>query len=270
MTDPHDVPAGSGGSEHAHPAVDSAGRPWAGRTFQAHDTAYAGDDGSADPGLMEALKQFHAGETGEQSVVDALRSARLLIPLMAHAGDEGVNQHGIRVDKTQELAIVTVEGPTGRAVLPAFTSVDTLRAWDTAARPVPAESRRIAIAAAGEGTQLLVLDPGSPTEFGLRRPALWALAQDLPWIPAYADDEVASAFLDGAADEPAVASVAVSASSSTARLDGPEVVVRLGLRPGLDREALSALLSRVQANWAASDMIRDRVDSMTVKVVAAD
>ncbi|RKR74473.1 SseB family protein [Frondihabitans australicus] len=255
---------------HGHPAVDSAGRPWAGRTFQAHDTAYAGDDGSADPALLTALRAFSAGEVGEAAVVDALRGARLLIPLLAHAGDEGVNEHGVTVDKTQELAIVTVQGPDGRAVLPAFTSVDTLRAWDPQARPVPAESRRVAVAAAGEGTQLMVLDPASATEFGLRRPALWALAQDLPWVPAYADDEVGEAFLEGAGAEAAVASVTVAASSASARLDGPEVVVRLALRPGLDREALSALLGRVQANWAASDVIRDRVDSLAVKVVAAE
>lgn len=252
------------------PNVDSAGRPWAGRTFQAHDTAYAGDDGSADTGLLEALHRFHAGEVGADSVVDALRGARLLIPLMAHAGEEGLNEHGIRVDKTQELAIVTVAGPGGRAVLPAFTSVDTLRAWDPAARPVPADSRRIALAAASEQTELLVLDPASPTEFGVRRPALWAVAQDEPWVPSYADDEVAQAFLDAVADEPSVASVAVAAGSTTARLDGPEVVIRLALRPGLDREALSALLGRAQQGWASSEVIATRVDSMSVKVVAAE
>ncbi|AMM22364.1 hypothetical protein AX769_10940 [Frondihabitans sp. PAMC 28766] len=249
--------------------MDSAGRPWAGRTFQAHDTAYAGDDGSADAGLVFALTAFHDAQVGADAVVDALRGTRLLIPLMAHAGDEGLNEHGVRVDKTQELAIVTVAGPGGRAVLPAFSSVDTLRAWDPAARPVPADARRIAIAAASEQTELLVLDPGSPTEFGLRRPALWALAQDHDWVPSYADDEVGAAFLAGAQDEPSVASVGIAAGSTTARLDGPEIVVQLALRPGLDRSALTALLERVQQRWAASEVVATRVDSMTVKVVAA-
>lgn len=262
-----------------HPAVpgheglaggaDSAGTPWAGRTFQAHDTAYAGDDGSADPALVRALASFRAREVSEAAVVDALRGARLLIPLMAHAGDEGVNEHGVRVDKTQELAIVTVAGPDGRSVLPAFSSVDTLRAWNPGARPVPAETRRIAIAAASEATELLVLDPGSETEFGVRRPALWALAQALPWTPAYADDEVAEAFLRPAADDPAVSTVTVAAASPDARLGGPEVVVELGLRPGLDRAALSALLARLQEAWAGDEVVATRVDSMAVRVVAA-
>ncbi|MCU1526893.1 MAG: hypothetical protein JWP75_656 [Frondihabitans sp.] len=249
--------------------ADSAGRPWEGRSFASHDTAYAGDDGSADPRLLEAIHAFQAVEVSAGVVLDALRHARLLIPLMAHAGDEGVNEHGVAVDKTQELAIVTVAGPDGRTVLPAFTSVAALSAWDPAARPVPAESRRVAIAAAAEETQLLVLDPGSETEFGVRRPALWALAQDLPWIPSYADDEVAEAFLAATSGERSVASVTVAAGSPSARLDAPEVVVSLGLLPGLDRAALAGLLARVQAGWAASSVIATRVDSLAVRVVPA-
>jgi hypothetical protein len=261
--DPHD---------HVHePArgADSAGNPWEGRTFQAHDATYAADDGAADPALLDALTRFRAREVGEATVLDALRGARLLIPLMAHAGDEGFNDHGVRVDKTQELAIVTVAGPDGRNVLPAFSSVEALQAWDRSARPVPAESRRIAIAAAAEKTELLVLDPGSETEFGVRRPALWALAQDVPWQPSYADDDVAAAFLRPAVDESAVASVTVAAASPDARLGGPELVVELGLRPGLDRDALASLLARLQTSWAGEEVIATRVDSMAVRVVPA-
>lgn len=261
--------ASSHHGDHGDSDRDSAGTPWAGRTFQAHDTAYAADDGTADAGLLDALKGFRAREVGESAVVDALRSARLLIPLIALAGDEGVNEHGVTVDKTQELAIVTVEGPDGRSVLPAFTSVAALSTWNPTARPVPAEARRVAIAAAGESTELLVLDPGSETEFGIRRPALWALAQDLPWVASYADDEVAEAFLRPTSDEQSVASVTVAASSASARLSGPELVVELGLRPGLDRDALAALLARLQSAWASDEIIATRVDSMAVRVVAA-
>ena len=40
------------GSETVDPAAaDSAGHPWAGRTFDAHDTAFAEDDGLADAQL---------------------------------------------------------------------------------------------------------------------------------------------------------------------------------------------------------------------------
>jgi hypothetical protein len=251
------------------PPVDSAGRPWAGRTFQHHDTAYAGDDGSADPRLLEALTRFHAGEADEVAVVDALRPARLLIPLVAVAGEEGLNEHGVVVDKTQELSIVTVAGPDGRDVLPAFTSVDTLRAWDATARPVPADARRIALAAAAESTDRLVLDPGSATEFGLRRPALWAVAQDERWLPSHQDPDVLRAFLAASASEEALVTLAVAPGYRSARLGPPELVVQLGVRPGLDQEQLGALLGRLQATWSADAVIAERVDGMAVKVVPA-
>jgi hypothetical protein len=253
------------GSESA--STDSAGLPWAGRTFQSHDTAYAADDGTADPALVAALRRFHAGDGDEVDVLEALRGARLLIPLIAHAGDEGVGPHGLVVDKTQELSIVTVAGPDGRAVLPAFTSVETLRAWDPAARPVPAESRRVALAAASEQTQLMVLDPVSSTEFGLRRPALWALAQEIPWHPAALDEEVAAAFRAPTAFESSVAHTRVGRGAPASRLEGPEVSIELGVKPGLDREALSALLARLQDAWAREAVIADRVDSMAVRIV---
>jgi hypothetical protein len=254
---------------HGGAPADSAGQPFAGRTFGHHDTAYAADDGSADPRLLEALVRFGAGGLPEHEVVDALRPARLLIPLVAVAGDEGVDDHGRRVDKTQELSIVTVAGPDGRAVLPAFTSVETLRAWDAKARPVPADARRIALAAVSESTDHLVLDPGSATEFGLRRPALWAVAQDVPWIPAHADDEVLQAFLAASMDEEALAGLAVGPGYRGARLGTPEIVVRLAVRAGLDQEQLAALLQRLQAAWQADPLILDRVDSMSVSVVRA-
>ena len=268
MTSGHDGPAEHGGD--SGDAADSAGRPWAGRTFQHHDTAYAGDDGSADPRLLEALLRFHAGEVGEVEVVDALRPARLLIPLVAVAGEEGLNDHGVVVDKTQELSIVTVAGPDGRDVLPAFTSVETLRAWDPAARPVPADARRIALAAASESTDRLVLDPGSQTEFGLRRPALWAVAQAEPWLPSHADEHVLEAFLAASGAEEALVGLVVGPGYRAARLGPPEIVVQLGVRPGLDQGQLTEMLTRLQAAWTTDPVIAERVDSMAVRVVAVE
>jgi hypothetical protein len=201
-------------------------------------------------------------------VVDALRGVRLLVPLVAHAGDEGVTDAGLRVDKTQELSLVTVAGPDGRRVLPAFTSVQALAAWNPKARPIPVASRRAALAAAAEDTELIVLDPGSPTEFALRRPAVWAIAQDHPWRPAADDPNVAEAFDHSIAAEPDVAALRVLAGDPDARLAGRELVVVLALLPGLDQERLNALVGRLQASWAADATIADRVDSLGVKLTA--
>lgn len=247
---------------------DSAGVPWAGRSF-GHSQG-SDDDGSAPAQLVNAIQRFRAGELGEAGVVDALREVRLLIPLVAAAGDLGANEHGHTVDKSQELSIVTVMGPDGRNVLPAFTSVTAMSAWNPAARPVPATAARVALAAASENTDIVVLDPTSATEFALRRPALWALAQSRPWLPSYLDADVLSAFMDAAEPEPAVAAVQLAPGDPGASLAGPELIVQLSLVPGLDQRALDDVVERLQSRWAEVELIAARVDSMALKLVSVE
>lgn len=199
-------------------------------------------------------------------MVDALRESRLLVPLVAHAGEEGLTAAGLRVDKTQELSLVTVEGPDGRRVLPAFSSVEALAVWNRTARPIPVAARRAALAAAAEGTELIVLDPGSPTEFALRRPAVWALAQGEPWAPPLADPELHDAFELAVADEPAVLGLRLVEGDPDARLTAKEVVVVLALAEGLDQAGLTALVQRLHERWAAHPLVADRVDSLAVRL----
>ena len=61
---------------------DSAGQPWEGREFD--DNPFGDDDGSAPTELLGALAAFRAGEVGPEAVVDAVRSVRLLIPLLGY------------------------------------------------------------------------------------------------------------------------------------------------------------------------------------------
>lgn len=245
--------------------TDSAGVPWEGRHFD--HTENSDDDGSAPEKLIEAIRRFHSGDLGEADVVDALRESRLLIPLVAHLGEGGVDLRG--AEKSQELSIVTVAGPDGRTVLPAFTSVVAMAKWNPSARPVPATAPRVALAAASESTELVVLDPTSATEFVIRRPALWAIAQSQPWLPSYLDADVLAAFMDAATPEPAVESVQLTPGDSHSRLAGPELIVQLSLAAGLDRAALDAVVARMRERWAASEVITTRVDSLKVQLVSA-
>ena len=253
----------------SHPtnSADSAGQPWQGRSFS--DAPPSTDDGSAPQPLIDALARFHNGESGETDVVDAFRTSRLLIPLVAHAGDVGIGPNGQMVDKTQELSIVTVGGPDGRNVLPVFSSVAAMSAWNPTARPVPADGIRVALAAASENTDLVVLDPTSPTEFAIRRPALWAIAQSQQWSPGYANPDVLDAFLTSVSSELAVLNVRLAAGDPSARLGGPEVLVRLELIDGLTRAELDTTLNRLAQRWAANDIIATRVDSLRVKLEAS-
>ena len=247
--------------------ADSAGIPFTGRQFQPNPAA--GDDGSAPPELIEALGRFRAGELGVAEVVAVLHTVRLLVPLIAEAGDVGIGPYGQKVDKTQELSVVTVAGPDGRAVLPAFTSVAAMQAWNTDARPVPIQASKVALGAAGEGTQLLIIDPGSETQFAVRAPAFKALATGEPWVPAFDDVAVAEIFAASVADEPAVTALGIAPGDPQARLTGAEVVVVLQLAPGTDDAERAALLARVQERWASDATLAARVDSLAVRVASA-
>ncbi len=246
---------------------DSAGVPWVGRHFESNPAA--GDDGSAPPALIAALTRFRASEGGEAEVVDAVRTSRLLVALVAEVGDKGVTTTGLTVDKSQELSIVTVAAPDGRNVLPAFSSVAAMSKWNPRARPVPVAGTRVALAAAAEGTELVVLDPTSPTEFVLRRPALWAVAQSQPWVPSYLDPEILAAFQDAAALEPAVLGVRLQSADPTSRLAGPELAVRLTLIEGLGRLEVDAVMARLAERWTTSELITARVDSLKVQLVGS-
>ena len=255
------------GSTGSPGGTDSAGVPWQGRHFE--ESTWDDDDGAAPELLLEALRRFRAGELGQVDVLDAVRESRLLVPLIAELGESGLGEHGQLIDKSQELSIVTVAGPDGRTVLPVFTSADAMQRWNAAARPVPAQAERVAMAAASENTDLVVIDPTADTEFVVRRPALAALAQSLPWVPSYLDEEVLDAFVAAARTEPAVTAIAVAPGDPTATLAGPELVVRLALAPGLGREELAEVTGRLNALWSHDPVIATRVDSLGLKLVAA-
>ncbi|GAA5151087.1 SseB family protein [Microbacterium pseudoresistens] len=244
--------------------ADSAGLPWEGRSFEPN--AHAADDGSADPALLDALIRFRAGSGSQVEVIDAFRAARVLVPLVAEKGEEGVAPSGLAVDKTQELSIVTVAAPDGRRVQPVFTSVESMRRWDAQARPIPVEAVRTALSASADDIDLIVLDPTSDTEFVIRRPAVWAIAQGVPWEPSSVSPEVFTALQESVAHELSVIDVAVAAGDPDARLRGPELIVTLELVDGLERETLDAVLNRLAQRWAADDRIAVLADSLTVRL----
>jgi len=252
-----------GASDHA----DSAGQPWAGRTF--HENPAAGDDGSADPRIVEAIGAFRAGTSGPEAVVRAVGQVRLLVPLVAEAGEVGFTPEGRKVDKTQELSLVTLAGPDGRTVLPAFTSVASMAVWDPKARPIPVAGTRVALAAISDGCGAVVIDPVSETEFAVRRPALEAIVQGKDWVPCWVDEMVAESFAQSFADEPEVSVLDLLPGDPDGRLRGPELVVRLGVVPGLDRQRLEALVGRLSSRWQESPQIATSVDSLAVRIVPA-
>jgi hypothetical protein len=260
------VAGGRESAAHAH-GTDSAGQPWAGRHFDTN--SFAGDSGEAPQRLIEVLTAFARGGSSQSAVLEAIRDVRLLVPLVAHAGEMGVDEHGKTFEKTQELSLVTVTGPDGRRVLPVFTSTEAMSRWNPKARPIPAQARRIALAAVAEDTPLLVLDPVSDTEFAFRRAMLQAIAEGSSWRPPTEDPAIRQAFAVVADEETAIVGIRLEEGDARARLAGPEVVVVLQLKAGLDSEELASLLGRVQSAWQHSALIAEGVDSLGIRLVAA-
>lgn len=150
-------------------------------------SAFAGDDGSADPRVAAALAALGDGTGTLAGVVDALAGTRVLVPVLAEleaAETVEVGGHAHTVDKEASAGIVALQAPDGRTALPVFSSVAAMAAWRRDARPVPTDVVRAALSAVSEGWELLVLDAGGPVTALLPRPAVWALAQQQPWRPA--------------------------------------------------------------------------------------
>lgn len=202
-------------------------------------------------------------------MLDAVRDVRLLVPLVAHAGETGVDSHGRRFDKTQELSLVTVSAPDGRRVLPVFTSTEAMTAWNPAARPIPASARRAALAAAGEDTPLVVLDATSDTEFVFRRPMLRAIAEGTPWVHPAVDPGIVAEFERTIIGLAVVRTVRLVDGDPDARLSGPQVIVELGLVPGLTRPDLDEVLAALQQRWQRSEPIATGVDSLGIRLAEA-
>ena len=248
--------------------ADSAGVPWAGREFRANPNS--DDHGEADPALWDALTASPRDWQRRADVVAALRQARVLVPLLAEAGELGFNQAGQMVDKTQELSIVKVAAPDGRVVLPVFSSVETMKLWNPLARPIPWPGQRTAAAAVSEGTELLVIDPGSAHEFVVRRPALWALANDELWSAPEVADDIFRAFADSLAGELAIINFALRSGDPGASGVGAELEVVLEVSGSVSSEVLDLCLKRLALRWSRSDVIAQGVDSLRVRLLSED
>ena len=244
--------------------TDSAGTPWEGRNFD--QNPFADDDGTAPPKLIEAVAAFRAGEVGAEVVVDQIRVSRLLVPLLANLGESEIGGHGQKVDKSAELSIVTVKSPDDQDSLVVFSSVEAMSRWNKASRPVPTDAIRIALAAASQMSTRVVLDPGSDTEFVVRRPAIAKIAQSLPWLPPERNEAVLKVLQDSVADEPLVLHLEASTADPHSRLLGAELQVSIQLEPRAESVAVRELIDRISSNWSESEAFALAVDSVAIKV----
>lgn len=127
------------------------------------DPGYSDDDGTADPALASALTAWAEDRTAVAPVLEALKGARLLVPVVAVLGEVEVDEKGLRREKTSDMAVPTLQAG-GRRALPAFTSTASLARWDPQARPVA-----------------VPLHPRRSRPPRTRRPTRWCSTSPGPW-----------------------------------------------------------------------------------------
>ncbi|MFH8422899.1 SseB family protein [Streptomyces sp. NPDC018038] len=167
------------------------------------DPGFSDDDGTADPRLAAALAAWAEDRTAHGPVLDALRDARLLVPVVAVLGEVETDENGLRREKTSDMAVPTLTAGDRRA-LPAFTSIASLALWDPEARPVAVPLHQALQAAAHEKADTVVLDLAGPVPYQLTGPALLALAEGRTSADPLDDPAVRGAVRAAVAAEPAV------------------------------------------------------------------
>jgi hypothetical protein len=245
-----------------NPFEDSAGVPWEGREFSIND--WAGDDGSAPVQLATALGQTPVDKA---NLFHVLGQSRLLIPLIATIGESEVGSHGLEVDKSADLAIVAVSTPDEKTAIPAFSSVEQMTLWNPKARPVPVSAQKIALAAISEGHDRVVIDPASAA-VAMRRPALAALAQGLSWLPAHKNPRVKELVSMAVLTQPMISSVDLFDNDPTGKLANTELLIQLGLQPGIKPEGLKLLLEGFHQELQSQEFLQ-LVDSIAIRLVVA-
>ncbi|MEU5593724.1 SseB family protein [Streptomyces sp. NPDC020298] len=218
------------------------------------DPGFSDDDGSADPRLSAALAAWAEDRTAVGPVLEALKGARLLVPVVAVLGEveedsqEGREAPGLRREKTSDMAVPTLKAGS-RTALPAFTSTDSLARWDPGARPVAVPLHQALQAAAHEKADTIVLDMSGPVPFELTGPALLALAEGRTTTDPLADPAVVEAVRAAVAAEPAV----LRAHLGPGRADGTLALV---LDPAAAPDEAAGAVAR---RLAADDTLRARL-----------
>jgi len=249
-------------------AADSAGISFSGREFRPHP--FDGDDGSTPPALGEALSLWRDGHTGEAmiDVIEALRTSRVLVPLLADAGDIGYTPEGKKVEKTQELSIVTVEGPDASPVALMFSDVEALQTWRADARPVPVEATKVAAWVLDDQMARAVLNPGSNTECVIRRGAIVSLLTGEPYTPPV-DDPAVRGEIGLAFNAENFVQFALHNGWNLVGGNGPDLIVEVALPPGLSAELLRERQQLWATAWAQSPILNRLVDGIRLKIVAS-
>ncbi|GGY48901.1 hypothetical protein GCM10010363_32270 [Streptomyces omiyaensis] len=213
------------------------------------DPGFSDDDGTADPALAAALAAWTEDRSAHGPVLEALRGARLLVPVVAVLGEVETDPvTGLKQEKTSDMAVPTLTAGDRRG-LPAFTSTASLALWDPAARPVAVPLHQALAALVHEKADTLVLDMAGPVPYQVSGSALLALAEGRTSTDPLDDPAVRDAVRAAVAAEPAVLRAHLGPGSA----DGTLALVLAG-----DADPAEAA-GRVARALAADETLRARL-----------
>ena len=212
---------------------------------------FAGDDGSANPHVVEILQAWWTGQASGYDVVERLHGVRLMVPVVAVADEVGIDDDGLTHEKSSHMATVTLVQPDGRRGLLAFTSMEALNGWDPQARGIPAGAARVAQAAIQEGADAVLIDVAGPVLYALTEPGLSAVAEERVWVRPHVDPEIVSAIEQVAARTDGLAAHEVIDGG----LQTLDILIMLEIQSGAHPDVVAqALLDELEK----IDLVRDR------------
>ncbi len=158
---------------------------------------------------------------------------------------------------------MTVAGPGGEKVIPVFTSAAARNNWNAEARPIPIDPQRVALAAASEHTDRIVVNPGTDSVV-IRRPAVWAMAQGVDYLAPWESPNFLTETRVLLADVEHLDDVTVIAGDPRSTGAGSDVSLSLTIVADLDPEAVRAVIDQVQARVSGSELFTSQVDALTL------
>ncbi len=176
---------------------------------------FPGDDGTADPAVQTALAAYAAGQGSEHAALTALARSRLLVPVVAVAGEAAEDGS----EKSTQMALPTLVGRDGRRAVLAFTCLDALKKWRSDARPVPVPAASAWLAGTQDDASAVLIDVAGPVTLAVDGARLAALAAGRPVPLPHQDPEVLAALQAALAREPLI--VAAALTSPDQRVTAP-------------------------------------------------
>ena len=276
--------------------TDSAGTAWEGRDLSGTGIdgssnplhAFDTDDGLEDEAWTKVRQDLIDGNADEKDVFKVLENVRVfaaVVPTVAETTshthhDEHGHAHTIESDKESDVALVSLKSADGRGTLPVFTSIPKLTAWHKDARPVAVWMPRACLSAVDEGNELVVIDPGAHVTYVVRRPEVYALAQQKDWTPSYEDVQIArelSALTDLVPGLKQLAmapgrGVATQTSDGTVIAGGgagPELALVATPHDPTDAVGNKLMLSTLQSLIADQELLAHRADTVEIVLGAA-